>query len=260
MKSLIVKSIITLNLVMVWGSVFIIIITPISFVIAVLASVFVRRGNGVHWVARHYSKIIIRISFSSVQVEGLENLTPGEHYIFAANHNSIFDILVLTAFLPVQFRWLAKDNLFAMPIYGWSMSMAGYIPINRSNPREGVRSLQEAAEKISRGVSVVIFPEGTRSKDGLIQDFKRGGFTLATKAGLPIIPISISGTHQVMPTKTFRVTPGPIKLVIGQPIPVRGKDRAEQLRLMEEVRKEILANFDPDCWSRGWFAKALADA
>ncbi len=260
MKSLIIKSITTLNLVMVWGFVFLIIITPASFIIAVLASVFVRHGNGVHWVARHYSRIVIRLSFSSIQVEGLENITPGKHYIFAANHNSIFDILVLMAFLPVQFRWLAKDNLFSMPIYGWSMSMAGYIPINRSNAREGVRSLKKAAVIISGGVSVIIFPEGTRSKDGLIQDFKRGGFTLATKAGLPIIPISISGTHHVMPTKSFKVTPGPIKLVVGRPIPVLGKDRAEQRRLMEEVRKEMLANFDPDWWSRGWVAKALADA
>lgn len=260
MKRLITKSITTLNLVMVWGSFFIIIITPIAFILAVLAGVFVRRGNGVHWVSRQYSRIFIRLSFSSMRVEGLENITPGKHYIFAANHNSIFDILVLMAFLPVQFRWLAKDNLFSLPFYGWVMSMAGYIPINRSNPREGVRSLEKAAEKISEGVSVVIFPEGTRSQDGLIQDFKRGGFTLATKVGFPIIPISISGTHQVMPAKSFRVTPGPIKLVIGRPIPVLGKDRAEQHRLMEEVRKEILANFDPDWWSRGWFATARADA
>ncbi|MBW2622845.1 MAG: 1-acyl-sn-glycerol-3-phosphate acyltransferase [Deltaproteobacteria bacterium] len=259
MKRIIVKSITTLNLVMVWGFVFLIVITPFGFVLATLAGFFVRRGNGVHWVARHYSRIVIRLGFSTVQIEGLENIKPGGHYIFAANHASVFDILVLTGFLPVQFRWMAKENLFSLPIYGWTMRLSGYIPINRSNPREGVRSLAKAAEKIGKGVSVVIFPEGTRSNDGQVHDFKRGGFLLATKAGLPIIPVSISGTHQIMPTKTLRVTPGPIKLVFGRPIPVQGTNRAEQNRLMTEVRKEILANFDPDWWTGGWFAEAAAD-
>jgi 1-acyl-sn-glycerol-3-phosphate acyltransferase len=259
MKRILVKSITTLNLVMVWGFVFLIIITPFYFLLAALTGLFDRRGNGVHWVARHYTRIVVRISFSSVQIEGLENIKPGEHYIYAANHASVFDILVLTGFLPVQFRWLAKENLFSLPIYGWSMRLAGYIPINRSNAREGMRSLTEAAKKVAAGVSVVIFPEGTRSEDGQIHDFKRGGFVLAAKAGLPIIPVSISGTHHIMPTKTLRVTPGPIKLVIGRPIPVLGTDRAEQNRLMTEVRKEILANFDSDWWTSGWFAETTAD-
>jgi len=229
------------------------------FLLALLAGLFIRRGKGVHWVARHYMRIVIRLGFCSVQIEGLENLKPGEHYVFAANHASVFDILVLTGYLPVQFRWMAKENLFSLPIYGWTMRMAGYIPINRSNAREGMRSLTEAAEKIASGVSVVIFPEGTRSNDGQIHEFKRGGFVLATQAGLPIVPVSISGTHQVMPTKSFRITPGPIKLVIGRPIPVLGTGRAEQVRLMAEVRKEILANFDPNWWTNGWFAEAAAD-
>ncbi len=231
---------------MVYGFVILVLITPPAYLLALLTTLWDRKGNGVHVMARVYARILIWCAFVRVRVEGKENLQPGENYVFAANHSSIFDILVLLAYLPIQFRWLAKKSLFSLPLYGHSMRLAGYIPIDRSNPRKGVKSLEKAAEEIRKGKSVVIFPEGTRSQDGQIQEFKRGGFILAVKAGHPIVPVSISGAHRVMPARTFKVTPGRIKIVFGKPIPTRGIKRSEQNQLMAEVRKAILDNYDPD--------------
>ncbi|MBW2092656.1 MAG: 1-acyl-sn-glycerol-3-phosphate acyltransferase [Deltaproteobacteria bacterium] len=246
MNKKIFSTLASINLVMVYGFVILLIITPPMYLIAILTTLWDRKGNGVHIMARYYARILIKCGFIRVRIEGKENLEPGANYIFAANHSSIFDILVLMAYLPIQFRWLAKKSLFSLPVYGHSMKLAGYIPIDRSNPREGVKSLEKAAEKVRKGASVIIFPEGTRSDDGQIGEFKRGGFILAVKAGLPIVPVSISGAHRVMPARTFKVYPGPIKVVFGKPIPTKDIKRSEQNQLMAEVRKVILANYDPE--------------
>ncbi|MBW2062890.1 MAG: 1-acyl-sn-glycerol-3-phosphate acyltransferase [Deltaproteobacteria bacterium] len=231
---------------MIYGLVVLAIITPPMYLVALVVAFLDHQGNGIHHMARFYMRTLLRCGFVRVKVEGVENLVPGENYIFAANHSSVFDILVLQAYVPIPFRWLAKESLFSLPLYGHAMSLAGYIPINRSNPREGVRSLEKAAEKIREGVSVVIFPEGTRSDDGRIHEFKRGGFTLAVKSGLPIVPVSISGAHRVMPARTFKVIPGRIKVIFRKPIPTKGIKRSGQNELMAKVREVMIANHDPD--------------
>lgn len=243
MKNLL-KGLTTLNPLSVWLLIFVGIITLPAFLIACVSRIFITNGDGVQLTGRYYSKLIILASFIRLKVEGAENLDHDAHYVFACNHSSVFDILVLFAAIPMQFRWLAKKELFVFPIYGWAMYMAGYIPVNRSNPREAVRSLERAAEKISQGISVVIFPEGTRSKDGKIADFKRGGVTLAVKTGLPIVPITISGIHRIMPTKTLSVRPGRIRINIGKPIPTEGVTRKDQSQLADSVREVMLANHD----------------
>jgi len=222
------------------------VVTPPMIALAGLCAVFDPRGNGSHLVARFWARLLLRASLVRVEVSGLENLDADGTYVFAANHSSLFDIPVLLAYLPFQFRWLAKEELFHIPGFGWGMRKAGYIPINRNNPREGVQSLKVAAEKIEAGTSVVIFPEGTRSKDGRIQDFKRGGFTIAVRSGRPMVPISISGAGRVLPSKTLTLRPGRIKLVLGRPIPTAGVDRGGQADLMNQVRSAITHNFDPE--------------
>ncbi|MEW5723416.1 MAG: lysophospholipid acyltransferase family protein [Thermodesulfobacteriota bacterium] len=228
------------------------VITPMALLLAALFSLVDRSGDLAHLVARVWARLLVWSSFVRVKVVGRENLDPRGTYVFAANHSSAFDILVLLAYLPIQFRWLAKEELFRIPVFGPVMGRIGYIPVNRSNPREGVRSLERAAEKIRAGASVIIFPEGTRSPDEKIGPFKRGGFTLAVKSGRPVVPVSISGASKVLVAKTLKLHPGRIRIVLDKPMPTEGleRDRPGQDRLLERVREVIVGNHDPELGRR----------
>jgi 1-acyl-sn-glycerol-3-phosphate acyltransferase len=162
-----------------------------------------------------------------------------------SNHQSAYDILALLGKLKYQFRWLAKDSLFKVPLFGYAMARVGYIPINRGNPKSAYKSLLLAAEKIKGGTSVLIFPEGTRQAPNHLGEFKKGGFILAAKAGRPLVPISISGSGQVMPQKSYRLHPGTIDLVVGKPIPTAGVSPKAVEPLMEAVREAIREHFIP---------------
>ena len=175
----------------------------------------------------------------------LEPLAPAEAYIFAANHQSAFDILALLSRLKVQFRWLAKESLFKTPFMGWAMTRVGYIPINRSNPKSAYRSLLLAAKKVENGTSVLIFPEGTRQEPNQLGEFKKGGFILAVKSGRPLVPVSISGSAAVLPKNSFSIKPGSIDIVVGKPIPTEGISAKTVEPLMEQVRAAIQQHYRP---------------
>lgn len=175
-----------------------IIATIVLGLVAISTSFFSKSGNVVHLVARLWARCILWMSFIPVKIRGLENIDAGRSCIFMSNHQSNFDIPVLLSKLPVQFRWLAKAELFKIPIFGRGMRGAGYISIDRSNRKSAFRSLSRAAESIRTGTSVLIFPEGTRSSDGTLQPFKKGGFMLAVDAGVPVVPIIVRGTYDIM--------------------------------------------------------------
>jgi len=151
-------------------------------------------------------------------VEGRENIPAGRPVVFASNHASQLDIPILYKALPVQFRFLVKQELFSIPFFGLAMRMTGYIPVDRSGGREAIKSLQEAARRIAGGTSVVVFPEGTRSPDGSLGAFKPGGMVVAIKAGVPVIPVAILGSSSVLPKGRLRVQPGAVTVRIGPPI------------------------------------------
>ena len=161
-----------------------------------------------------------------------------------ANHQSDFDIFIVLAHVPVQFRWLAKKELFHIPIFGPAMRTAGYIEIDRQNRERAFKSLDEAAEKIGQGKSVMTFPEGTRSRDGRMKPFKQGTFYLAIKSGAPIIPVSIIGSGEIMPKRSLQVNPGRIIMAIDKPIPVTGYTIETRSELIERVQSAILRNYD----------------
>ncbi len=210
-------------------------------VVAVWVSVFSRSGNLVHRIARLWGRSILLVSGVRVAVRGREHLDPGTPCIFMANHQSNYDIPVLLGHLPVQFRWLAKAELFRIPLFGRAMRGAGYIPIDRRNRAAAFQSLGEAAAKIRAGASIVIFPEGTRSPDGELKSFKKGGFALALQAGAPVVPVAISGTREVMAKGSLWIRPGRVTVTIGKPIPVAGGAFPNKEALMEAVRRAILA-------------------
>lgn len=198
--------------------------------------------NKIHKVAKIWAKMLLLLTNIKVRVVGTENILLGKPQIFMANHQSDFDILIVLAHIPGQFRWLVKKELFHIPIFGAAMKTAGYIEIDRQDHELAMASLDKAARKIREGNSVMSFPEGTRSKEGTIKPFKQGMFHLAIKSGVPIVPISIVGAKEIMPKRSLHIKPGQVTLVIDKPIDVSGYEIENRNELIEKVRNVIVGN------------------
>lgn len=203
---------------------------------AIVTSLFSKNANVPHIIGRMWAKSILWVSRVKVDLRGMSHIDPASSYVFMANHQSFFDIPVLLGHLPCQFRWLAKMELFKIPLFGHAMRGAGYISIDRSNRNAAIKSLETAAQKIKNGASVMIFPEGTRSHDGRLRPFKKGGFFLALDSGAPIIPIVIRGTREVMPKRTLRIQSGKVKLDVHMPIESTNYCHETKDGLLEKVR------------------------
>jgi 1-acyl-sn-glycerol-3-phosphate acyltransferase len=200
----------------------VVLVFVLLFPVAIIASLINDSGNRVHRVGRLWARTIIRTSGIKIDVEGQDNIPMGRPVVFACNHASQFDILIMYEALPIQFRFVVKKELFKIPFLGLVMRLAGYIPIDRSGGKAALRSLQEAAGRLKKGESIIIFPEGTRSPDGRLRPFKTGGILIAVRAGCPIVPVAISGSHNVLPKGSLRVRPGRIKVTIGPPVQTVG--------------------------------------
>ena len=216
-----------------------VIFTLVLGVVAILASFFSKTGNVPHVIARSWAKSILFVSRVRVKTIGTSNLDPEKSFIYMANHQSNFDIPVLLGRLPVQFRWLAKAELFKIPIFGWGMKVSGYISIDRSNRESAFKSLEKAVETIQNGTSVMIFPEGTRSKDGQLKAFKKGGFVIAADSGVPIVPVVIHHTWEIMPKGDFLIKPRNVLLEIKEPVETNGYSRQTKDQLMDKIKNSI---------------------
>ena len=212
--------------------------------IAIIVAFFSRTGNPVHIIARIWSKSILFVSGIAVDVKGLANIDPDKSYIYMANHRSNFDIPVLLSCLPIQFRWLAKAELFRIPVFGRAMLGAGYVKIDRFNRKSAFESIRTAARRLKDGVSVMIFPEGTRSRDGSIQKFKKGGFVMAIESGVPIIPVILRGTWPIMAKSSLRINRGDVEMEIAEPIDTTGYAMESKAELMDRVRMVICEKFE----------------
>lgn len=209
----------------------------------VLAAVF-RSGDPSHAVARFWAWLILKICGVRVEVQGRENLTPGRTYLLASNHQSLFDTPIVFAYLPLSFRILYKKSLNRIPFLGWHLFLSGHIGVERENPAKASESLEHAAERIRTGTSVVVFPEGTRSYDGVMRAFRKGSFRLALKAETPVVPLTISGSHLVMRRGRVTVYPGKVRLTIGAPIGVDGLTESDAGSLSERVRDVVKRNLE----------------
>lgn len=190
-------------------------------------------------VARAWSRSLLRISGVTVRTEGLERLEPGGSYVFAANHASYMDTPVVLSQIPVQFRFLAKSGLFRIPLLGGHLQRAGHVPVPQGNPREAVRTMNDAGRIIrERRVSVLIFPEGGRSLTGL-QPFREGAAYIAIKAGVPIVPVAILGTFDVLPMHSFHIRSREVTLRIGDPLPTANLTLRDRERLSEELHSHV---------------------
>lgn len=219
--------------------------TVVLGTVAILLSLFDSSGNLPHRVARLWGKVQLRSTGTHVQIQGLENIDSRRSYILVSNHQSTFDIFALLGYLPIQFRWTAKAELFRTPFMGWAMSRIGYIPIERDSPKKAYRSLLRAAEVVRNGVSVIIFPEGTRSPDGNLQPFKKGVFLIALKSQAPILPITIQGASRIMPKGDWRAYPGDVRIQIDPPIDTAGIPAEKEEQLSQRVRSTLVKNLTP---------------
>lgn len=227
----------------------IILYTAVCGALSLAGSVFDTGGRWQHMWARNWSWLILKTSGVRVRVEGLDNV-PHETAIYCVNHQSAMDIPVLFVHLPVQFRFLAKRPLFNLPFLGWHLSRSGHIPVDRGQPRKAFRSFDQAAERIRSGVPVVLFPEGTRSRDGELHAFKGGSFYLALEAGVPIVPITLNGTRHVHEPDTLHVRSGLTEMIIHPPISTAGLTSQDVDGLSARVRSCIASRFvPPEKWS-----------
>lgn len=196
--------------------------------------------------ARVWVRWVLRTSGVRVDSEGLENLAPGQPYVVMANHQSLFDITAIAFSLPLSWRFVAKRELARIPFFGWGMVAAGHIVVDRQNNEASVRSLKAAAQRIREGITVVIFPEGTRSPTGKLRSFKSGGFYLAVEAQVPILPATVSGSRHITPRGSLHVHPGRILVRYGTPIPTAGLDATQIGDLKQRVAAAIEAGYDPE--------------
>jgi len=219
-----------------------ILMTILCGTLIVLFSFFDPSGKSLHLFAKLWARMIIAASGVRVEVRGKENLPEDSAMIVASNHQGYFDIFVLMAFLPLRLGWIAKKELYRIPLFSFAMRRYGNIMIDRSNRERARLSLQSAAEKIRQGQSVLIFPEGTRSPDGKVHGFKKGCYYLAEASEAPVVPVSISGSFEVMPKKTFRLHPGTIHVVIGEPVTLHASSDPDRNGFLDRLRRTIIEN------------------
>jgi len=190
-------------------------------------------------ITRLWARLILRGAGIDLRVEGTEVIDRQQRYILVANHHSYFDIPCIFAAIPQPIRFMAKISLFKIPIFGWAIGRAGFIPIDRKNRRTAVKSFELAVERIRKGNTVVVFPEEGRSRERAMRPFQRGGFLLALRSGLPILPVAIVGTFDVFRAGAKRVTPGPVTVKVGTPIPTEGLTVRQKDQLLEQSRAQI---------------------
>ena len=207
-------------------------------------------GDAVMRVGRLWLVAILASCRVRVEASGLENVDPRTPSIFMSNHQSLFDIAAIVKTIPVMMRFVAKRELTRIPLFGWALVLSGQIIVDRSDREQAIESLRRGAERIRAGTHVIVFPEGTRSQTGSLAEFKSGGFHLALQAGVPIIPVTVSGTHRITPKGSLKVHSGRVHVHYGKPIPTRGLALADRQQLKQRVREGILAGFDPELQPR----------
>lgn len=233
-----------------WRTVFYLIpaITVYTIVLGTLSigsSLFQKTGSFAHWCARTWSRLILITTGVRVDVRGLERLEPGRTYVFVANHQSIYDIPILFWSLPYQLRIIAKESLGHVPFLGWHLRRTGHLLVDRSR-RSHTRVIDWASRLTSNGLSLIVFPEGTRSRDGRVAEFKGGSFFLALEAGLPIVPIAVVGSRHVMLKGRLATYPGHVTLVIHDPIDTSGMSRKDAREIAERVRRVVAPDAESD--------------
>ncbi len=211
--------------------------------ISLVCGLWDKSGRQQHFIAHLWARSLLRIAFSPVTAVGLERLKPGPA-VYASNHLSYYDTPVLFATLPFQFRILAKQGLWKIPFIGWYLNRSGQVPVDSKDNRSMIASLGRGVSTLKSGLPLVLFPEGGRTPTGEVHDFMSGGSFMAIKAGVPVVPIALIGTYELLPIHTYHLTPRPLLAVIGEPIPTTGLTTRDAAALTARVREAIATMYD----------------
>jgi len=213
-----------------------------SIIIAI--SPFDRNGNVVHYIGKFWSLLNIYLSGTRLTIKGTERINKGHTYIVMSNHQSLVDTWALIGKLPLQLRWTIKSAVKKMPVFGYALERMGHIYVGEKKRKQRDLTLQKALKKLKKGLSVVIYPEGTRSNDGYLQRFHKGGVIIAMRSGVPILPVTINGSRFVLPKGTLALMPGKIEIIVGESIDsgMFGENGKDQL--IARVKSVIQQNLD----------------
>jgi len=208
--------------------------------VSLVASLFDATGGLQHRVAVRWARMVLAICMVKVNVKGEENLDPRQSYVFCSNHFSLIDTPVMFGSMPREFRILARHNLWRIPFLGWHLNRAGHIPVHRENPRAAARNVTQAAGKLEAGLSILLFPEGGRTRQPTMRRFKPGAAHIAIRAGVPIVPMALLGTRKILPPSSAHLHPGEAELRVGRPIPTTGLANRDAPALMGQVQQEVI--------------------
>lgn len=223
----------------IWTALVAVVATIPAATTVLLIAMIKSNAKAIDPVIRVWAAILLRAAGIRLRAEGVEKIDRDQRYILVSNHHSYFDIPSILVAIPQPIRFMAKVSLFKIPIFGWGMARAGFIPIDRKNRRTAVKSFDLAVERIRKGNTVVVFPEEGRSRERAMRPFQRGGFLLALRSELPILPIAIEGTYDVYSATAKRITPGPVTSRVGTPIATAGLTVRDKDRLLTESRAQI---------------------
>jgi 1-acyl-sn-glycerol-3-phosphate acyltransferase len=221
-------------------------VTTVQATLALVMSLVASPRTASRLSAVPWARTLAFMAPMKVKVEGRENIDPRQSYVLVSNHQSQFDIFLLYGWLGVDFKWVMKQELRTVPGIGVACDRLGHIFIDRSDHEAAMAALEEAKKKIVNGTSVMFFPEGTRSRDGKLMRFKKGAFRMAVGLGLPILPLTVSGTRNVLPADTSDLMPGSARLIIHPPIPVEGLTANDCAQLSNQVREVIASALPSD--------------
>lgn len=218
--------------------------TAVFGTFSLCGSFFDAHGRWQHGCARTWSWLILKTSRVRLSVEGLENIDPHQTVIFCSNHPSAMDIPILFVSLPVQFRFLAKRVLFHVPFLGWHLRRSGHIPVDRGRPREALKGFDQAAKRIKEGRPVVVFPEGSRSRTSQMLPFKSGTFYLAILSGVPIVPVTLIGSREVLKPDSLHIRGGRVRVIIHKAMSTAGLTVHDASDLSKRVREVIVSGLE----------------
>jgi 1-acyl-sn-glycerol-3-phosphate acyltransferase len=211
--------------------------------ISLICGLWDKSGRQQHAIARLWARVLLLISLSPVELVGAQKLRLHEVAVYASNHLSYYDTPVLFAKLPFQFRILAKQPLWKIPFIGWYLNHSGQVPVDQSSARSAIASLSRGVNTLKSGLPLVLFPEGGRAADGRTHAFLSGCAFMAIKAGVPLVPLTLVGTYELLPIHVYHFNPRPLKVIVGDPIPTTGLTTRDADTLTQQLYETITATY-----------------